>query len=99
MDTSLLRGHFETLYKLFLNLAPDIELSNLPKTIDTIKLYTKAVLPLLPLREQEIVIKDLYKQPTLRKADKANANNDENIYRLKATRKLYWFDLIELFKR
>lgn len=89
MDTSLLRGYFETLYKLFLNLALDIELSNLPKTIDTIKLYTKAVLPLLPLREQEIVIKDLYKQLTLYKADKANANNDENIYRLKATRKLY----------
>lgn len=89
MDTSLLRGYFETLYKLFLNSALDIELSNLPKTIDTIKLHTKAVLPLLPLREQEIVIKDLYKQLTLRKADKANANNDENIYRLKATRKLY----------
>lgn len=99
LDTGLLRGHFETLYKLFLNSAPDTELSNLPKTIDTIKLHTKAVLPLLPLREQEIVIKDLHKQPTLHKADKANADNDENIYRLKATRKLYQFDPIELFKR
>ncbi|EME77041.1 uncharacterized protein MYCFIDRAFT_84721 [Pseudocercospora fijiensis CIRAD86] len=91
-DVGISRSDYTSLHKIFTTLLPDSEiapgskLGELPKSIDTVKLHLKSVLPLLELRYQEIA---LQKQKTL-----PTASGKETTHR-----PLFFFNPQQLFTR